>query len=214
MNTARWWLGALGLAATIAMNGCLCGNEEHAVTVSSHDSLTVTRDGVTSKVGIVTRLTAPLVSAATLEFVFHTVEGAASGEGVALSLSGIDPASNELVALTLALPVALRRDDEYSVGPTFTIEPGSSDPRLWGAHDLQQPNQAEAAFAIATYSFPPGQYTASFRAVASTGTIRITQRRHGSVELLLNLSFADTDGKTTTVTGRVQVNSEQFTICN
>jgi len=213
MHTARRWLAAIGLVTTLAMTGCLCGADEgHAVTVSAPDALTVTRDGVARKVEVVTRLTEPEASPTTFQFVFNAVEGSTNGEGVALSLSGADATSDELVILTLALPVALRRGDEYPVGATFTVDPGlTPDPRLWGAYDLRQPDEAEAAFTIASYSFPPPQFTVNFRAATSTGTIRVTQRQRGSVELSLNLSFTDASGKTTTVTGRAQANSERFT---
>lgn len=206
-------MAAIALTMTFATTGCLCGaDEEHAVTVSSPDSLTVTRDGAARRIEVVTRLDQTQVSPPTFEFVFNTIEGSTSGEGIALSLSGTDPTSNELVILVLALPVSLRRGDEYAVGATFTVDAGmSSDPRLWGPRDLQQSNQAEAAFTVATYSFPPPQYNAVCRAVSSSGTIRVTQRQSGWVELSLNLSFADAAGKTTTVTGRAQANSERFT---
>jgi hypothetical protein len=213
MHTPRWWLPVVGLAATLAMSGCLCGaDEQRAVTVSSPDSLTVVGDGATRRIEVVTRLTEPEVSRSTFDFVFNTVERSAGGEGIALSLSGTDPASNELVVLVLALPVSLQRGEAYPVGATFAVEPGvSSDPRLWGPHDLRQPAQAEVAFTVAAYSFPPPQYTVRFRAVTSTGTIRVTQRQRGWVELSLDLSLADATGRARTVTGRVQANSERYT---
>lgn len=213
MNTARKLVSALALATTVATTGCLCGaDEERAVTVSAPDSLTVVRDGASRRIEIVTRVTEPEVSPQTFDFVYNTLEERAQGEGIVLGLSGTDPTSNELVILALALPVSLRRGDEYAVGATFSVDPGlTADPRLWGAYDLQQSDRAEVAFTVATYSFPPPQYTVNFRAATSTGTIRVTQRQRGSVELSLNLSLVDATGKTTTVTGRVQANSERFT---
>jgi hypothetical protein len=213
MHGTRRWFTVLGLAATIGMSGCLCGaDEERAVTVSTPDSLIVTRDGTTRRVESVTRLTENDVSESRFRFVFNTIEGSAGGEGVALTLSGVDPVSNEAVLLVLALPVLLRRGDEYAVGGTFAVDAGvGSNPRLWGAHDLQQPNQAEAAFTVARYTFPPGQYNTTFRAVTSTGTIRVTNRQSGWVELALNLAFVDAAGKTISVTGRAQANSERYT---
>ena len=195
------------------MTGCLCGaDEERAVTISAPDSLSVVRDGAARKIDVVTRVTEPEVSPQTFDFVFNTIEGPPQGEGVVLGLSGTDPTSNELVILALALPVSLRRGDEYQVGGTFTVEPGlMSDPRLWGAYDLQQPDRAELAFTVATYSFPPPQHTVNFRAATSTGTIRVTQRQRGWVELSVDLSLVDATDKTTTVTGRVQASSERFT---
>jgi hypothetical protein len=216
MNARRVLSAALGAAAIVAMSGCssLCGaREQRAVTLGAGiTGLTVVRDGTTRRVEVVTRLTEPLTNPSTFDFVFNTIEGSRSGEGVALSLSGNDPVSDELVALTLALPVSLRSGDEYAVGSTFTIEVGlDSDPRSWGPHDLKQSNQAEAAFTIAKYSFPPPTFTVNFRAVTSTGTIRVTDRDDGSVEFTLNLSFTDANGKTTLVTGNVQGVTERYT---
>ena len=118
----------LGIATIVAMNGCssLCGaREQRAVTLGAGiDGLTVVRDGTTRRIEVVTRLTEPLTNPSTFDFVFNTIEGSRSGEGVALSLSGNDPVSDELVALTLAWPVSLRRGDEYALGSTFTIEVG------------------------------------------------------------------------------------------
>jgi len=210
MNPTRSLI-AFGLAATFAITGCCGGDEQHAVTVSAPDSLTVTRDGATRRVEIVTRLTQPEVSPSIFQFVFNTVEGATSGEGIALTLSGIDPVSNELVLLVLALPVSLRNGDVHTVGATFNVDPGGSDPQMWGAHDLRQSSQADVAFAVAAYSFPPGIPLVTFRAVTSTGTIRVTERERGHVMLSLNLSLADENGRTTTVSGPVQVNTERFT---
>jgi hypothetical protein len=213
MNTTRGWLSAISLAATVAMSGCLCGaDEERAVTVSAPDSLVVTRGGSARRIEFVTRIDEQQVSPATFDFVFNTVEGARSGEGIALTLSGIDPTTNEAVVLVLALPVSLRRGDEYPVGGTFTVEVGAgADPRSWGPHDLQQSNRAEVAFTVVAYTFPPARYTTTFRAATSSGTIRVTQRQGDWIEMSLNLSLVDAAGRTTTVTGRAQANSERYT---
>jgi len=203
----------LALAATLATTGCLCGaDEERAVTISAPDSLAVARDGETRRVGSVSRLTEFDGDPSAFQYVFATIEGATTGEGVVLSLSGMDTASNEIVIVALALPVSLRRGEEYPVGATFNVDPGlTPDPRLSGAYDLQQPNQAEAALTIATYSFPPPQYTVGFRAVTASGTVRVTERERGRVELSLNLSFADAAGRTVGLTGRAQANTERYT---
>ena len=109
------------------------------------------------------------------------------------------------------MPVALRQGDEYSIGATFAVEVGSiTENRLWGAHDLAESNKADVAFVVATYSFPPPVYTANFRAVASTGTIRVTDRTGGHVQLALNLSFTDANGSVRTVTGDGRADTEKF----
>jgi hypothetical protein len=215
MNTPRWLPTIFGLATTIAASGCICGanREQRAITISSGvDSLTVLREGGTLRISNVLRASVPPNSPSQFDFAFNTLEGATSGEGIALSLSGNDPVTDELVTLALAVPVSLRRGEEYSVGGTFTFEAGGSDPRLFGPYDLRQSNQAEVGFIIAKYSFPPPSYTTSFQAVTTTGTIRVTQRTEGSVELTVNLSLVDAAGKTVKVTGRLQASTEEFTL--
>lgn len=203
---------ALAFAASVAVSGCNCGaQEQRALTVSSA-SLTLGGDGAPRQMAPVIRLTEVETDPSSFRFVFNTIEGSASGEGIALSISGTDPSSDELVALTLALPVSLRRGEEYPVGGTFAIEPGvSSDPQLWGPHDLAQPNRAEVAFTIAAYTFPPPLYTTKFRAVTSSGTIRVTDRQSGWVALSVNLSFVDANGRTRTLSGNVQATTERVT---
>jgi hypothetical protein len=208
-------LTAGGLAATTAISGCnYCGaDEQHAVNIGTViDGLTVVRDGTTRSIAVSGRATSPPVQRSAFDFVFSTIEGSRTGEGIALTFGGPDPVTDETVALTLALPVSLRNGDQYPVGTTFTIDVTiDGDPRGFGPHDLQQPNQAEAAFTIAKYTFPPPTFTVNFRAVTSTGTVRVTDRDDGRLELTLNLNFVDANGKTALVTGRTQVTTEKVT---
>jgi len=120
------------------------------------------------------------------------------------------------VTIVLALPVALREGDQYPVGSTFSVEVGSAaETRLWGAHDLAQSNQAEVAFVVSTYSFPPPVHTPNFRAVSSSGTIRVVNRTEGHVQLDLNLSFTDANGSVRTVTGDAEANTvKSAALCN
>ncbi|MFL5594476.1 MAG: hypothetical protein ACJ785_07685 [Gemmatimonadaceae bacterium] len=211
MNTTQW-LTAFGLATTVAINGC-CGNhEQHAVTISTGpDALTVTRDGVARKLESVIRATTPPTSPPTFEFVYNTLQGSTIGDGIALSVSGDDPVTGELVTLSLALPMSLQVGDQYTVGASYTVEPGVPNaPGVFGAYDLNQSNQAEAAFSAATYTFPPGVYNTSYRAVTSSGTVQVVERERGRLGLSLNLTFTDAGGKTVTVTGRVQAVTETF----
>ena len=62
---------------------------------------------------------------------------------------------------------------------------------------------------VATYSFPPPVYTPNFRAVTSTGTIRVVGRTQGHAQLDLNLSFTDANGTVRTVSGDAQANTEK-----
>ena len=215
MNTSGL-LGAAGLAATIAISGCnYCGaDEQHAVNfgTAGGEGLTIVRDGATREIDIVSRLTSPPAEGSKFDFVFNTIDGSTGGEGIALAFSGPDPVTDETVALTLALPVSLREGDQYPVGATFTIDVTlDGDPRSYGPYDLKQSNQAEAAFTVAKYTFPPPTFTVNFRAVTSTGTVRVTQRDDERVVLSLNLTFVDANGNTSVVTGLVQVSTERYT---
>jgi hypothetical protein len=215
MNISHYCLSGFLIVTTAALSGCnYCGaDEQHAVNLGAGlEGLTVVRDGVTRKIDVVSRLTSPPAEGSKFDFVFNTIEGSSTGEGIALTISGPDPVTDETIALTLALPVSLRQGDQYSIGATFTIDVSlDGDPRSYGPHDLQQSNQAEAAFTVAKYTFPPPTFTVNFRAVTSTGTVRVTDRDDGQVELSLNLSFVDVNGKTSLVTGSVQVSTEKYT---
>ena len=211
------WLSAFVVAATIATTGCdYCGPEQHAITTSAN-TLMLGGDIATRQIQFVTyRLTEPPASHDAFEFVFNTLEGSTNGDGIALTLSGTDAITQEIVTIVLALPVSLREGDEYPVGATFSVEVGSTaETRLWGAHDLVESNKADVAFVVSTYSFPPPVYTPNFRAATSTGTIRVVNRTRGHVQLQLNLSFTDATGKVRTVTGDAQANTEKSAaLCN
>jgi hypothetical protein len=210
-------LTAFIVGTTIASTGCdVCGPEQHAITTSAN-ALTLGGDIATRQIQFVTfRLTEPPATHEQFQFLFNTLEGSTNGEGVAFTLTGTDAITQEVVTLVLALPVSLRQGDVYDVGGTFSVEVGSAaETRLWGAHDLAQSSKADVAFVVATYSFPPPVYTPNFRAVASSGTIRVVARTPGHVQLDLNLSFTDAEGSMRTVTGDAQANAESFAaLCN
>ena len=171
--------------------------------------LTVTMGSTTLHMFSVNHLTQPPLSPSRFQAVFNTLEGLSSGEGVLLTLRGDDAvASKQVVMLSLALPVSLHNGDVYTVGSTFNVEPDAESDVKYGPYDLAQPNQAEAAFTESTYTFP--DYAVNFRAVTSTGTIRVTNRASGQAELTLNLSFTDATGNTATVIGRVLAINESF----
>jgi hypothetical protein len=211
------WLPVFVVAATIASSGCsYCGPEQHAITTSAN-TLTLGGDiGARQIQYVIYRLTQPPATPDVFEFIFNTLEGSTNGEGVALTLSGTDAITQEVVTIVLALPVTLREGDEYAVGSTFSVEVGSiAETKLWGAHDLAQSNKADVAFVVSTYSFPPPVHTPNFRAVTSTGTIRVVNRTRGHVQLELNLSFTDANGSVRTVTGDAQANTEKrAALCN
>lgn len=204
------WLSTLLIGASIASSGCsFCGPEQHAVATSH--TLTLGGDIPARQIQYGTyRLTEPPASHDAFQIVFNTLEGFSNAEGVALTFSGTDAVTQEIVTLVLALPVALREGDVYAVASTFSVDVGSNaDTRLWGAHDLAQSDKADVAFVVATYSFPPPVYTPNFRAVASTGTIRVLDRTAGHAQLALDLSFTDAAGSVRTVTGAARADTEK-----
>ncbi len=210
MNSRQLRNAVFGLVAATSINGC-CGGEQHAVAISAPDLFTVNVGNTTLLMYSNTRLTTPPLNPSTLDFLFRTLEGSASGEGITLTYRGSEATSNQAMMLSLALPVALRTGDVYTAGGTFSNDPGpAGDAAAYGPYDLAQPTQAEVAFNVSTYTFPPAQYDVNYRATATSGTIRVTQHTRGQLELMVDLSFVDATGKTATLTGRVLAVAERF----
>jgi hypothetical protein len=215
MRMLKYFCLALALAATSGGIACnYCGAEEQrSVNIGSGvDSLSVVIGGVPRKVEGLGSISPREIGDPEFNFVYNTVEGSRSGEGIALSLGGRDPLTDEVVILALALPVSLARGDEYQVGGTFKVNAGfDPDPQLWGQHDLQQSNRAEVAFTTSKYTFPPGTFTSTYQATSATGTIRVTQRQDGLIQLVINLSMTDASGKPATISGNAQVTTSRYT---
>lgn len=205
MSTARL---VSTFATALAMTAC-CGGEDHAVTLSAPGGFTVSRAGVDRQVLAVMHYTQPPTPASALEFVYNAIEGSTSGKGIALSLSGSDATNHDQFILALALPVTMRVGDIYLVDKTFSVDP-IDDQNLFGPYDLQQSNRVDAALTVATYNFPPATYDVTYRAVTSTGTVRVTERDPGRIMLEFELDFADAAGNTINVAGRLQADSESI----
>jgi len=218
MKITQFLLSAFVLATTTANSGCSgCGPEQHAITTTSPNNFTLGTPSMSRQVQYVNRrLTEPPATHEQFQFIFNTLEGSTNGEGVAITWSGTDAGTQEIVTLVLGLPVTLREGDNYTIGSTFSADPGTtSEAGLWGAHDLQDPNKADVAFVISTYSFPPPLYTPNFRAVTTTGTVHVVSRSSGHVELAVDLSFTDASGNTRTLTGNAQADNDKFAaLCN
>src|SRR3954463_8258231 len=97
------WSSALVVAATIVSSGCnLCGREQHAITTSAN-TLMLGGGIATRQIQFVNfRLTEPPALHDQFQFVFNTLEGSTSGDGVALTFSGTDAVTQEVVTLVLA----------------------------------------------------------------------------------------------------------------
>jgi len=218
MKITQLWISAFVLATTVAASGCNgCGPEQHAITTTSPNNFILGLPAVSRQVQFVNRrLTEPPATHEDFQFIFNTLEGSTNGEGVAITWSGTDAGTQEVVTLVLALPVVLRDGDDYAIGSTFSVDPGTpAEEGFWGAHDLQDPNKADVAFVISTYSFPPPVFTPNFRAVTTTGTVHVIGRSRGHVQLAVDLSFTDANGNTRTLTGNAQADNEKFAaLCN
>jgi hypothetical protein len=213
----RMRLLSLGFAAALASvtSACnYCGADEvRALTVSTVDSLAITRNGVTRRLQLNSRVAGREIEDARFEAVFNAIEDRpSSNRGILLTLSGTDPVTSELITMVMALPSNLDRGDVYTVNRTFVAEPGlSTDPGLWGERDLEGVNTADVAFTTSTYSFPPAQHTITYRAATATGTIRVTQRSRGYVEVDVAIGLADASGVAAALNGKIQINTERHT---
>ena len=218
MSITRVSLVAFAIVAANAATGCnACGPEQHAITATAPNNLTVGGDFGSRQVQYVTRrLTEPPATHEAFQFLFSTLDGLTNGDGVAFTLAGTDAETQEVVTVVLALPVALRQGDTYPVGSTFNIDVGTpGEAGFWGAHDLQQSGKADVAFVIATYSFPPAAYTPTFTAATSSGTIQVIDRSPGHLQVHLDLSFTDANGNVRTLTGDGRADNERFAaLCN
>jgi len=205
---------AVVLTLAALSTGCnYCGaEEERAITVSTTDSLTITRNAQVTRLAPVSRVGAAEISPLSFDAVFNAIEGTQTpNRALLLTLSGT-AATGELVTIVFALPADLDRNDQYTVARTFTAEPGlSTDPGMWGLREVAGANTAEIAFTTSTYSFPPAQHTITYRANAASGMIRVLQRERGWAELDLDITLTDAAGATATLDGRIQVNTERYT---
>ena len=198
-----------GFAAAVVISAC-CGAEQRAVTVSAPDLFTVNIGSTTLETYSNRQLTSPPIESSKLDFIFSTLEGIPTAEGIILSFAGSDAApTRQAILLSLALPVSLRVGDVYPVGRTFTNDPGAAnESAAYGPYDLAQSNQAEVAFTESTYTFP--DFNVNYRATNTTGTIRVSGRDRGNLELTLDLSFTDANGNPATLTGRALAVNNRF----
>src|SRR6185436_15569521 len=101
MTHGRRWLTTFGLVTSVALTGCSCGPETRGVTFSTpNGSLTLVRDGVTRHINeSAGRFTEFDHRPEDFQFVYNTIEGSTTGEGIRLSIGGDDPTTNEQVIL-------------------------------------------------------------------------------------------------------------------
>jgi hypothetical protein len=202
-----------GVLTAVVLNGC-CGPEQHSVHVLAPDQVTVQLNNHTLFMYSNTSLTSPPVSSSKLGFIFSTLDGSSSGDGISLNFRGSEATSPQAMMLTLAVPVTLRNGDVYTVGRTFSTDPNVGDDPALGAYDLAQSNHAEVAFSVSNSNFP-NPYEVTYRATSTTGTITVTNRAGGQVELTLDLHFTDANGTPATAVGRVQaVNERRSASCS
>ncbi len=212
MNFRQLSASTWGVFAAVVLNGC-CGPEQRSVHILAPDQVTVQLNNHTLFFYSNTNLTSPPVSSSKLDFIFSTLAGSTSGEGIALTFRGSEATSPQAMMLSLAVPVALHNGDVYTVGSTFANDPNVTDDAL-GQYNLAQSNQAEVAFNVSNNNFP-NPYEVTYRATSTTGTIRVTSRSGDQVELTLDLHLTDANGTVATVVGRVQaINQRMSASCS
>lgn len=202
-----------GAAAQLAACNYCGAEEEFAVTVSSVDSLTFTWSDRTLRQQTGGRVTDRETTPAGFRALHDALEGRPHGvNGVAITLSERDPATNQMVTLSIAVPAELRRGARYPVGGTYALPPGEMHgPIAWGSRTLGSPGHAEVGFNTSSYSFPPPVHTYIYLATGATGWVEVVERGRGWMHLQLSLDFTDADGRVVRVTGRVQAQAERYT---
>ncbi|HUP89367.1 MAG TPA: hypothetical protein VM100_08455 [Longimicrobiales bacterium] len=202
------------MIASASSSACnFCGAEEQrAINVGVYDSITVTRAGQTSRLQLGARVGDTEITRPTFDSVFTAVDkGLNANRSVILSLGGTDPATGEIVLASFILPSDLRKGAQYTVTSTFNIEPGfSTTPLSWGTRGANGSN-AVLGFTTSTYTFPPANFTINYRATSASGTITVTNRGSGFVELQLAIQFTDASGRPGSMTGRIQATAERYT---
>jgi hypothetical protein len=206
-------LGLLVLSAP----GCplLCDtDEERSVNVGTGEGLLLARDtgGSPSRVNLQGRVMQLELSEAAFDDLFDIVaDGATPYDGVVLPMSGDDPVTGELVALSLALPTPLRNGARYLVGGAFDVALGEQGGQAWTPRPLAHPERAEVGLKTGTYTFPPPEYHASYAATQAGGTIDVRRRGDEAVELTLDLVLRDGTGRTFRLTGTATAYAERYT---
>ena len=209
MNIRQLSSPAWGVLTAIAISGC-CGGEAHQIRIAAPDLFTVQVGNNTLLMYSNTSLSSPPVSSSKLEFIFSTLGGSTGGEGIVLPVRGHEATTPQAMMLSVALPVALRVGDVYTVSRTFTNDPTVGDDVSSGPYNLVQSNQAEVAFNISNSTFPPpSPDPVTYRATTTTGSIRVTNRQRDQVELMLDLDFTDANGIPASVTGRLVASNER-----
>ena len=201
----------------MSVTGCnYCGaDEDLAIGISTMDSLSIVVGSQAIRLSTNSRVGQTEIDRATFLYLYDAIEDRKSppARTLVLPLSGyVEPNRNELFVMGFALPEDLTRGDVYTVDGTFNVEAGlSTDPGLWMTRPLADANKAQVGFTRATYSFPPGMFTVTYRATSASGAVRVTQRGDAWAELDLDLRLSDAAGVASTIRGRLQVTTSRYT---
>jgi hypothetical protein len=211
----RVFLATLLLTVSGVQSACIFCNapEERSISVSTIDSLQITINGRSMALQLGAHIGQAEISRTHFDPLFNAIEDRGSANtGLLISVGGPDPATNEQVLLTIAVPADMSRNDVYTIANTFAVEPGfSTTPLTFGVRATQNPNTADVAFGTSTYTFPPPLFTVNYRATSATGTIRVTERGDGYAIMRLDIDLVDATGRTAFVNGQIQVATGRYT---
>jgi hypothetical protein len=200
------------LLLALLLGACCNLPEEYAVTSHSMDVLTFAGPDHTRELQVSGRITHRELPADLFQPLYNSLGGRpGTAQAIVVTYSEQDPATNETVYLTLAIPSELRRGARYQVGGAFGGANVGRDVRqAWGTRSLRDADRAEVAFSIDAYTFPPPQHTATFVATKAEGTIDVVERGSGWFYAVVSLRMEDADGRVVHVTGQVMAQSESY----
>jgi hypothetical protein len=203
-------LTLLLLPLAVLLGACCNLPDEYAVTSRSMDVLTFAGPDHTRELQVGGRITHTELPAGRFQPLYNSLGGRpGTSQAIVVTYSEQDPASNETVYLTLAIPAELRRGARYPVGGVFGGANVGRDVRqAWGTRSLRDADRAEVAFTIEAYTFPPPQHTATFVATKAEGTIDVVERGSGWFYAVVSLRMEAADGRVVHVTGQVMAQSE------
>jgi hypothetical protein len=202
----------LPVVLSLFLGACCNLPEEYAVSASAVHELTIAWPERTAVLRMGGRIAEGELAPARFRPMFDAIRGqAGTAAAVVITLTEQDPATNEAVSLTLALPAALRRGARYQVGGVFSSALVWRDLyQAWGTRPLQHADRAEVAFSASVYAFPPPVHTPTFVATEAEGTIDIVERGTGWFHAAVVLRLTDADGRVVNVTGTVQAQAERY----
>lgn len=213
-------LRGMRTATAVLMLGLgAAGCAEEQLTINVRGDFTIVReDGSTEPLLMEGRLYEERIGRRAFNEAWAVVtRGAAPYDALALSLSSVGSGDGDpvplLAGLVIALPVPLRRGDEYPIGGAFP--PPTSDMPMywneWGRRDLGEPGVGEVALRTFDYHTVGMIIENDFVATDAEGTIEVIERRDDWIELRVDIVGTDGAGQTVRLEGVLDIRAERFT---